>query len=116
MSSPSFDEPLCRNTAQVNWTVLFFSENRTDQKTAINLCNRCPYVEPCAAYAIPIADLYGVWGGLTAEDRQRIRRAEGIKSRNVRAEVDRHVFDHSTVHLSARRRYLRRLEKEKADE
>lgn len=100
----------------MNWTTVFFSENPADRLRAVTLCETCPYVEPCAAYAIPLADLHGVWGGLTAEDRQRIRRAEGIKSQNLRSEVDRHVFDYSTVHLSARRRYLRRLEKEKANE
>lgn len=50
-------------------------EPATEAKT---ICAACPVITECAAYALQHPSLLGVWGGLTA--RQRQRRREGHAS------------------------------------
>lgn len=45
---------------------------------AIKICNECPLKAQCAEYAITQGEEYGIWGGLTADDRKRLRK------RNIR--------------------------------
>ncbi len=37
------------------------------------ICNACPVITACAAYAIPLP-LYGIWGSLTEGEREALRR------------------------------------------
>jgi WhiB family redox-sensing transcriptional regulator len=64
------------------------------------VCARCPVRLECADYAIRAREPYGVWGGLTEEDRERIyarldarhhprRRGEGL--RVAGSDVDRAI-------------------------
>jgi WhiB family redox-sensing transcriptional regulator len=64
------------------------------------VCAICPVRSACAAYAIPIVDLSGVWAGLTAGDRRRIRdeRAGGVCLCGCA------LVDHRIVSGSVRRR------------
>ena len=41
---------------------------------AKRICATCPVVDECAGYALAVDERYGVWGGLTAAERQRRRR------------------------------------------
>ncbi len=41
-------------------------------RAAKAVCSRCPVRIECADYAIRSREPYGVWGGLTEEDRERI--------------------------------------------
>jgi WhiB family redox-sensing transcriptional regulator len=41
-------------------------------RAAKAVCARCPVRIECADYAIRSREPYGVWGGLTEEDRERI--------------------------------------------
>lgn len=45
--------------------------------TALEACRACPVVDPCRAYALADPSLYGVWGGTTEADRDRLRRERG---------------------------------------
>ena len=45
-------------------------ENR--QNAAKALCNRCPVITECAAHALSVREPYGVWGGMTEEEREAI--------------------------------------------
>jgi WhiB family redox-sensing transcriptional regulator len=56
---------------------LFFPDNTESakQNKAIAICLGCPYRLHCAEYAITNYEDHGVWGGTTARERQRIRRA-----------------------------------------
>jgi len=40
------------------------------------LCRKCPAREHCKAYAMPIQDLTGIWGGLNANERTRARKKQ----------------------------------------
>lgn len=39
---------------------------------SVGLCHTCPHETACADYAVSQRVEYGVWGGLTEEDRQTI--------------------------------------------
>lgn len=41
---------------------------------AIAMCNRCPVIEPCLAFALEHRE-EGVWGGTTAKERTEMRKA-----------------------------------------
>lgn len=38
------------------------------------VCRRCPVLERCAAWALMTGEAHGVWGGMSEDDRRRIRR------------------------------------------
>ncbi len=37
---------------------------------AQGVCARCPVIAECAAHALNVREPYGVWGGMTEEDRE----------------------------------------------
>ncbi|MFD9127115.1 WhiB family transcriptional regulator, partial [Kitasatospora sp. NPDC059571] len=40
---------------------------------AKRVCDDCPVRRPCLAYALAAGERYGVWGGLTEDERRRLR-------------------------------------------
>lgn len=49
--------------------------NGQEQKIAVRqFCMKCPVLDDCAEYALDNRIEFGVWGGLTEEDRRKIRR------------------------------------------
>lgn len=69
--------PVC----QTSDPELFFPEvgqNYVQDKAlrwAVEMCKQCPVQKECAEYAIAANEPYGLWGGLTPRERQRIRNA-----------------------------------------
>lgn len=58
-------------------TELFFhpegergSTRRRRDAAAKAICARCPVIEQCRAYALAAHEPYGVWGGMTEEERR----------------------------------------------
>ncbi|MFD3920231.1 WhiB family transcriptional regulator [Streptomyces sp. NPDC058595] len=50
----------------------------TDQiEEAKAVCRSCPLMEPCGAGALSTSDLAGVWGGMSEDDRRKIKRRAG---------------------------------------
>ncbi|MBU8827758.1 WhiB family transcriptional regulator [Mycolicibacterium goodii] len=51
---------------------------------AKKMCSRCPVIAECRAYALSVGEPYGVWGGLSASDREKLamaaERQPGLKS------------------------------------
>jgi WhiB family redox-sensing transcriptional regulator len=41
---------------------------------AKEVCRRCPVIEPCRRHALAVQEPYGVWGGLSEDERQQIVR------------------------------------------
>ena len=39
------------------------------------LCNRCPLVMKCLDFALDNEEEWGVWGGLSADERRKLRKA-----------------------------------------
>jgi len=50
------------------------SERRLMVSTAKEVCGRCPLQNECADYGLAANEDFGIWGGLTAEDRKTLKR------------------------------------------
>lgn len=48
---------------------LFFPHASDDADEAVAVCKGCPLQDACLTWAMPLTDLSGVWGGLTAYQR-----------------------------------------------
>lgn len=63
------------------------SAHRAREAEAQRICSRCPVQLACRRYALDARESYGVWGGLTEEDRQpRIRSRSRSRARAAGAE------------------------------
>lgn len=61
-----------------NFPDLFFPDQKgigqaQDIECAKELCKACPLLEECRNYAIEAKEQYGIWGGLTADERRTYR-------------------------------------------
>ena len=57
----------------------FFPARGDDASPAKAVCRRCAVREACLTYAMtPPVEIHGVWGGLTPEERRRLRRGERV--------------------------------------
>ncbi len=45
---------------------------RNRENTAKAICATCPVIEACRKHALAIAEPYGIWGGLSEDDRLAI--------------------------------------------
>lgn len=52
----------------------FPSEGRMMRELAQTICGRCPIKNQCADYAINSDEPFGIWGGLTPQDREKLKR------------------------------------------
>lgn len=62
----------CRNL-DIN---VFFPVNESEEATleAKAICATCPVVDTCLQYSLATNQAEGVWGGLDANERRRLRR------------------------------------------
>jgi WhiB family redox-sensing transcriptional regulator len=80
IKAPYFDgSQLCAETDPE----LFFPEKGSPGslvKSAKNICNLCEFKAPCLEYALQesSADIWGIWGGTTYEERKKIRRLKRV--------------------------------------
>jgi WhiB family redox-sensing transcriptional regulator len=51
---------------------------------ASRVCAGCPVRQPCLDFAMKHAEMDGIWGGTTLEERLRARRAAAAAARNAR--------------------------------
>lgn len=54
-------------------TNLFFPDRGYIGWRAIMICKLCPVREECLEYALSIPGTLGIWGGLTEEERRKLR-------------------------------------------
>ena len=45
---------------------------RNRESAAKAVCSRCPVVTECASHSLAVREPYGVWGGLSEDDRETI--------------------------------------------
>lgn len=62
------DRPACRG----HDPELFFADYNITER-AREICWSCPVLQECREWAIPILDLYGLWGGMSAHERKAWR-------------------------------------------
>lgn len=60
---------------------LFFDSHYKAIHEAKKICNTCPLIIKCAEYAIKNEQEWGVWGGLSADDRRLLTRKKQAKTR-----------------------------------
>lgn len=61
-------------------------ERRESQAKAV--CAGCPVVTQCRTHAISVHEPYGIWGGLSAQERKALQRSDrGLPTMDVVAEV-----------------------------
>jgi WhiB family transcriptional regulator, redox-sensing transcriptional regulator len=65
--------PVCQQTDPELWFPESGGEN-FQYRTAKKFCQRCPVKAECLALALANNEQYGIWGGLTTKDRQRLIR------------------------------------------
>lgn len=75
-----FEDPT-RACAGVGSEVFFPPEDtqpktlgRWDSRPAKSLCRICPVIDDCRAYALDNNIQFGVWGGMSPQDRSRLRK------------------------------------------
>jgi len=78
---------LC-NEIGVEW---FYPETGENATVAKKICEKCPVIAECLAYALKHDEQYGVWGGKSPTQRDRLRstrrngRSDGVKERQLEA-------------------------------
>lgn len=73
-----YDEAACRD---MDLNLFFHSRSDTCiSPQAREACDRCPVRDECLEYAIsqPSGSDIGIWGGTTASERRKMRRARSI--------------------------------------
>jgi WhiB family redox-sensing transcriptional regulator len=53
---------------------VFFPASEEDAGLALSYCGACSIREMCLAWALKNRERYGVWGGLTEQQRRRLQR------------------------------------------
>lgn len=74
---PWMDDARCAGTDPR----LFFPDKGDSTREAKRLCGGCVVRAECLLYALPQSDLRGIWGGLSENQRTRLRKANGIEAK-----------------------------------
>ena len=52
---------------------MWFPDKGERANRAKETCTRCPVLEACLEYSLPLTELEGVWGGLSERERAKLR-------------------------------------------
>jgi WhiB family redox-sensing transcriptional regulator len=52
---------------------------RNRDAAAKAICAGCPVVAQCAAHALAVREPYGVWGGMSEDDREQVYAGLGVR-------------------------------------
>lgn len=58
----------------------FFPEKGGSTRQAKAVCAICPVTEQCLGYALETDQRFGIWGGLSEQERKRLKRQQGFVS------------------------------------
>lgn len=64
------NKAVCRTTKTINW----FDEDKHQIKMAKEACRKCPVADQCLEFAVRNQERFGVWGGFTPRERNKITR------------------------------------------
>jgi len=53
---------------------LFFPATKAMERQALGVCETCPVVDDCLAFALDTRERFGVWGATTEQQRKRLLR------------------------------------------
>jgi WhiB family transcriptional regulator, redox-sensing transcriptional regulator len=68
---------------------------RNRENTAKAICATCPVIQACRTHALSVQEPYGIWGGLSEEDRLAIINQR--RPREVVAQVSELAAEYSTA-------------------
>lgn len=71
-------EAACRNMNPD----IFFPDQSESAELAKEVCRSCPVRRPCLEYALAYHERFGIWGGLSDRNRNRIKKARSAYVRN----------------------------------
>ena len=54
-------------------------EKHKKEHEAKKICKGCPVIEQCLDHALAVPEFFGVWGGMTADQRNSILRKKGLR-------------------------------------
>lgn len=55
-------------------------KNKRDKENAAKkVCRGCPVITQCLSHALAVPEYFGVWGGMTADERNRILSEKGLR-------------------------------------
>ena len=77
-------EALCAETGGDYWFADDKPDHADDVKHAKRVCALCPVKNACLEYALLTDERFGIWGGITAKTRLRLRRRRGLPPREHR--------------------------------
>jgi WhiB family redox-sensing transcriptional regulator len=63
-----WDDAACSGRGPRKW----FTEGT--EREAVAICRTCPARTPCLRFAVDNDEQHGVWGGMTAEQRRKLRK------------------------------------------
>jgi WhiB family redox-sensing transcriptional regulator len=73
---------------------IFFPEDRSGGRAkaqevdeAKAVCRRCPVVPECLAWALTTPEKFGIWGGMTSNEREAVKRREDNDSDGVDSSI-----------------------------
>lgn len=70
-----WDAAACRNAdPELFFPISATAVSANDVRRAKQVCASCPVSSPCLSYALTHRQEQGIWGGLTDEERQSLRR------------------------------------------
>lgn len=52
----------------------FFPQTKEEESSALAICGICPVQQDCLDHALETSERFGVWGGTTERERQKLRR------------------------------------------
>lgn len=78
MTSDWHTRALCAQTGGDWWYADDTPKKWHEINTAITICRMCDVQTPCLETALKNDERFGVWGGLTANQRLKLRRQRGI--------------------------------------
>ncbi len=58
------------------------ASRRNRDAAAVKVCLRCPVIAECAAHALAVREPYGVWGGLTEDEREAVYVGDELAAAN----------------------------------
>lgn len=64
------------------------SARRSRERAAKRVCVRCPVLMLCRHHALRTREPYGVWGGLSEDEREQIHRSGDLSIATALASVD----------------------------
>lgn len=70
---------------------IFYPEVGENPRHAKNVCSRCPVQSKCLEMALNQDELYGIWGGLSREERENIRRLRNQATSAKRRKAERNA-------------------------